>query len=255
MPASLSDEERRVHEFVVRHFLACCSQDAKGTRDEVSMLWGPETFNASGLTVRERNYLDVYPYHKWTSTQQLPQFEVGETFEPGDANLREGKTGAPGFLTEPDLISLMDANGIGTDATMAEHIQTIKMRGYVMTRPRGRPPPRHDGDDEAEEEGEAPGGDDAVPSRGGRGRGRGRPRGGRGGTTGAAGRGNGPSADEFIPTTLGVALVKGYEDMGFETNLSKPFLRKEVSSCTNSAHHRCVAANKCTDGIEDEGYL
>jgi DNA topoisomerase-3 len=28
---------------------------------------------------------------------------------------------------------------------------------------------------------------------------------------------------------LGVALVKGYEDMGFEMNLSKPFLRKEVS--------------------------
>jgi hypothetical protein len=34
---------------------------------------------------------------------------------------------------------------------------------------------------------------------------------------------------EFIPTTLGVALVEGYENMGFETSLTKPFLRKEVS--------------------------
>ena len=33
---------------------------------------------------------------------------------------------------------------------------------------------------------------------------------------------------EFIPTTLGVALVEGYEQMDFETSLAKPFLRKEV---------------------------
>jgi DNA topoisomerase-3 len=31
----------------------------------------------------------------------------------------------------------MDANGIGTDATMAEHIAKIKDREYVATRPRG----------------------------------------------------------------------------------------------------------------------
>jgi len=33
---------------------------------------------------------------------------------------------------------------------------------------------------------------------------------------------------EFIPTTLGVALMEGYDNVGFETSLSKPFLRKEV---------------------------
>lgn len=33
---------------------------------------------------------------------------------------------------------------------------------------------------------------------------------------------------EFIPTTLGVALIEGYDNVGFETSLSKPFLRKEM---------------------------
>jgi DNA topoisomerase-3 len=36
--------------------------------------------------------------------------------------------------------------------------------------------------------------------------------------------------DEFIPTTLGVALIEGYESLGFDSSLSKPFLRKEVCS-------------------------
>ncbi|GAB7351247.1 hypothetical protein MBLNU459_g1673t1 [Dothideomycetes sp. NU459] len=233
MPTSLANEdERKVHEFVVRRFLACCSQDAKGTRDEVSLLYGSEVFNASGLTVRERNYLDVYPYDRWTSTQQLPNFGVGETFEPTEARISEGKTTPPGFLTEPDLIALMDANGIGTDATMHEHIATIKKREYVMTRPRGRQARGENGDENDEDDAESSSGEaDAPPAArgGGRGRGRGRGRGGQGAAQ-VNGRqaGAGTGMVEFIPTTLGTALVKGYEDMNFETSLSKPFLRKEM---------------------------
>lgn len=193
------------------------------------MIWGPEQFNASGLTVRERNFLDVYPYMKWTSTQDLPHFEVGETFEPTKADLTEGTTSPPGYLTEPDLISLMDANGIGTDATMAEHIQTIQTRKYATRRTRGRAVRRNDQDEEADEEGDAPA-DAPVERGGGRGRGTGRGRGGRGGDQPNDRNGGATTGvQEFIPTTLGVALVKGYENMGLETSLSKPFLRKEVS--------------------------
>jgi len=126
-PTTLTHEEQRVYEFVVRRFLACCSQDARGSKTEINMLYGAETFSASGLIVLERNYLDVYPYDKWTSSQELPQFREGEVFEPTEARVHEGQTSPPGYLTEPELIALMDANGIGTDATMAEHISKIKI--------------------------------------------------------------------------------------------------------------------------------
>lgn len=43
----------------------------------------------------------------------------------------ESRTTAPCLLTEADLIALMDKYGIGTDATHAEHIETIKKRLYV----------------------------------------------------------------------------------------------------------------------------
>lgn len=224
MPNTLTQDEQRVYTFVVRRFLACCSQDARGSKTDISILYGTETFTTSGLIVLERNYLEVYPYDKWTSSQQLPNFQEGEVFEPTEAHMHEGKTSPPGYLTEPELIALMDANGIGTDATMAEHILKIKERQYVETRPRGRAP-RQDGDDDADEEGEAP--PDAVADRG---RGRGRGRAARGGRGGGARRGGGATngVQEFIPTTLGVALVEGYDNMGFEISLTKPCLRKEV---------------------------
>ncbi len=216
-PNALRDDgERKVYEFVVRRFLACCSEDALGEATDIDIDYGGEIFHAHGLTVIARNYLDVYPYDRWESSQQLPQYAVGETFEPTEANMLDGQTSKPGLLTEPELIALMDANGIGTDATMAEHIAKIQEREYVIARTKS---------------GEATAGDQG----GGRGRGRGRGRGGggRGGRGGhgdpaPAGRGGNGGIQEFIPTTLGVALIEGYDNVGIETSLSKPFLRKEV---------------------------
>lgn len=213
-----NDEERRVYEFITRRFLACCSEDAQGTARDIEIQYGDETFHAHGVVVEARNYLDVYPYENWTGNI-LPLFTLGERFEPMQALMTEGKTVAPGFLTEPDLIALMDANGIGTDATMAEHIATIKEREYVVTRPRSSRAAIDAGDDDIP---------DASNGRGGRGgRGARSVRGGRRGNNTTASNGRG-GVEEFIPTRLGVALVQGYDEIGFETSLSKPFLRKQM---------------------------
>ncbi|KAI2642655.1 DNA topoisomerase [Xylaria nigripes] len=213
-PSVLSEQENKIYELVARRFLACCSEDAQGVATDIDILYGEESFHAHGVVVLERNYLEVYVYDKWTGSVQLPKFTVGEMFEPTEALMTEGKTAAPNYLTEADLIALMDANGIGTDATMAEHIQKIQERDYVRTVPRTN---------HAEEElDDSEGGRGSRSNRGGRLRGG---RGGRGGGSTATGR---SGIMEFIPTKLGVALIEGFDKMNFETSLSKPFLRKEM---------------------------
>ena len=46
--------------------------------------------------------------------------------------METGRTVPPLPLTEPDLITKMDQNGIGTDATIHEHIKTVQDRGYAF---------------------------------------------------------------------------------------------------------------------------
>lgn len=82
----------------------------------------------------------------------------------------EGETSPPKLLSEADLIALMEKHGIGTDATHAEHIETIKARQYAGVQPDGR----------------------------------------------------------FLPCSLGMGLVQGYDDMGIA--LSKPNLRAELEN-------------------------
>ncbi|CCE79586.1 Piso0_001663 [Millerozyma farinosa CBS 7064] len=125
-------DEKKVYELVVRRFLACCSEDAKGKETKISLRWGAEEFTNSAIVVLERNFLDVYPYMTWKSTTPLPPLLKGETIKVASSVMKEGKTSPPQHMTESELIALMDANGIGTDATIAEHIDKIISRGYVV---------------------------------------------------------------------------------------------------------------------------
>lgn len=126
----LQGNEKRLYEFIVRHFLACCSKDAQGQEVTVEIDIAEERFSASGLTIIARNYLEVYPYDKWYN-KVIPSYSPNTTFQPTAIEMVEGQTSPPQLLTEADLISLMEKHGIGTDATHAEHIETIKSRMYV----------------------------------------------------------------------------------------------------------------------------
>ena len=126
----INAQARKVYEFITRRFLACVSDDARGEQKTVEIEIGKETFSASGLVVTERNFLDVYPYWTWKNQAMAP-FAEGETFIPDHFSIESGSTTAPHHLTEAELITLMDKNGIGTDATIHEHIAKVQEREYI----------------------------------------------------------------------------------------------------------------------------
>ena len=129
--SNLDADEKRVYEYITRRYLACCSKDAEGLQTTIDIECGGEQFSATGtykllsdtlqsglpiyvgLVVKERNYLVVYIYEKW-NTHTVPQFEEGEEFIPTVCEIRNGQTSKPNLLTEADLVTLMDKNGIGT---------------------------------------------------------------------------------------------------------------------------------------------
>ncbi|KAJ1563316.1 DNA topoisomerase, partial [Cladochytrium tenue] len=127
---SLEGDDYRVFEFITRRFLACCSQNALGQETTVEVEIAGEFFSASGLVIIERNYLDVYPYDKWAAST-IPPFTVGERIVPFSLKLNQGRTTGPTMLTEAELITKMEQAGIGTDATIHDHIKKVLDRGYA----------------------------------------------------------------------------------------------------------------------------
>lgn len=124
--------EYRVYDLVSRHFIANCSKDALTGTHKVFLSIGPEFFSVSGLTIVESNYLEIYSKFITLNEKTLPNFVENEELNVSNYVIKESKTTAPNLLTETELISLMDKHGIGTDATMHEHINTIQQRSYAI---------------------------------------------------------------------------------------------------------------------------
>ncbi|KAF9763260.1 DNA topoisomerase 3 [Nosema granulosis] len=126
---SLSGLERSIYDFISRRFLGGLCEDAKGSETYYEATIGREVFSIKAHKIIQKNYLDVYTYDSWNENE-IGDYVLGEKLV-NILNIEEGRTEPPGFLTESDLISLMDKNGIGTDATIHEHIQKIQERKYA----------------------------------------------------------------------------------------------------------------------------
>ncbi|OVA03617.1 DNA topoisomerase [Macleaya cordata] len=125
-----SQDHNRVYELVVRHFLACVSQPAVGAETTVEIDIAGELFSVSGRMIIARNYLDVYRFESWGGSV-IPKYLFGQQFTPTTLTLDSGVTRPPPLLSEADLLTCMDKAGIGTDATMHDHIKKLLDRFYA----------------------------------------------------------------------------------------------------------------------------
>lgn len=122
--------EWRLYELVARHFIAGACPDGVGMATTWRVEVGWEPFTASGTVILERGWFEVYPYMTWRATQ-LPDITAPTQLPLASFTARVSQTQPPPLLTEADLIELMDKHGIGTDATIAEHISTVQTRSYA----------------------------------------------------------------------------------------------------------------------------
>ncbi|MGH0179868.1 UNVERIFIED_CONTAM: hypothetical protein FKN15_013983 [Acipenser sinensis] len=71
------------------------------------------------------------PWQSIPEEESLPVCERGDVFTVDEVKLLEKHTSPPDYLTEAELITLMEKHGIGTDASIPVHINNICQRNYV----------------------------------------------------------------------------------------------------------------------------
>ncbi|CDF34277.1 unnamed protein product [Chondrus crispus] len=129
-----STDHQKIYEYITKRFLAACSIEARASETRVEVRAGTsEFFTARGLIIEEKGYLEVmYPFEKWTDKDMpVALLHVNAKLLIDSLMLRQSQTQPPPLLQESDLIALMDHHGIGTDATIAEHIKKVLDRSYV----------------------------------------------------------------------------------------------------------------------------
>lgn len=127
----------------------------------------------------------------------MPDFVEGERFIPTLCEMKEGQTSRPNLLTEADLVGLMDKNGIG-------ELDIVCVARKVLSSVR---PMTGTDATIAEHISKIIEREYVVEKQEAR-------------------------TKYLVPSTLGIGLVDGYNQIGFDRSLTKPHLRREVSRNT-----------------------
>ena len=129
----LGEKAWRLYELVARHFLATLSEEAELEKQKLEVELGSLRLSAEGRRVLYPGFYYVYPYAK-PEEVFLPYLVEGDEVEVLKIRLEERKTQPPPYISESELLALMKRYGIGTDATMQDHIHTNVERRYFAIR-------------------------------------------------------------------------------------------------------------------------
>ncbi|XP_063384723.1 DNA topoisomerase 3-beta-1 [Cydia fagiglandana] len=133
-PASESELEGdmwRIYDYITRHFIATLSRDCKYLSTTITFKIGTETFSYTGNTLVDAGYTEIMHWQAFGKDEFVPLLSVDDMLRAHEHRLVECQTSPPDYLTESEVITLMEKHGIGTDASIPVHINNICQRNYV----------------------------------------------------------------------------------------------------------------------------
>ena len=159
---SLSNDEAKLYLLVAKHYIAAHLPDMEYLQTTVNFSANEIPFKASGRQITHNGWKDAFvslgtqkqeqndddePINK-NDNPTLPPLKNGETARANNVTIDDKQTQAPKRFTEKTLLSAMsgiasfvddpkakqilkETSGIGTPATRANIIETLKKRNYV----------------------------------------------------------------------------------------------------------------------------
>ncbi|CAL5998599.1 DNA_topoisomerase [Hexamita inflata] len=126
---SLTGLEQTVFDAICRLYLASVSFDCIRTKHEYTTKVGQLEFKATQTYIKEPGFTEILHDQK---KEDIPDFKEAQKVEVQNLTLNNIEhTACDEKMTQLKLIEKMDQYGIGTDATIAEHIDNVQNRGYV----------------------------------------------------------------------------------------------------------------------------
>jgi DNA topoisomerase III len=154
--SSMNDMERKVYDLVVKQYLSQFMGDFVYNQTSVLIECEDEGFKASGISPIEHGWKLAFSKEEPKKNEQeqlIPTLEKNETVNCSDINFEEKETKPPARYTEATLLSAMknagrsiddkdmkkilaEVQGLGTEATRASIIETLKSRAYITVEKR-----------------------------------------------------------------------------------------------------------------------
>ncbi|XP_023029815.2 DNA topoisomerase 3-beta [Leptinotarsa decemlineata] len=131
----LDGDSWKLYDYITRHFIGTLAKDCKYLTTTATIIINDEVFTVSGKTLLDPGFTTIMTWQAFGKNEIVPNLHENETVPIKEAKLSEHQTSPPDYLTEAELITLMEKHGIGTDASIPVHINNICQRNYVTVTP------------------------------------------------------------------------------------------------------------------------
>jgi DNA topoisomerase-3 len=135
-PQNLTPDERKIYDLILRKFVGAFMPPYEYEITTVVIRVGKYKFGTQGKRDISLGWKSLY---KETETEnKLPELKRGDKVKLFSAKIEKHQTTPPPRYTEAKILKLMEKLNLGTPATRASILETLKKRGYVFVSKKGK---------------------------------------------------------------------------------------------------------------------
>ncbi|MHA2079730.1 MAG: DNA topoisomerase I [Candidatus Thorarchaeota archaeon] len=128
----LTPSEKKLYDLIVRRFLALFGESAMKEHLRANIAHENHLLYLRGLRISKHGWMEFYgPYTK-TNERELPDISEGDSLLLSPVNDEERYTQPPSRFNPSSLLKLLEQENLGTKATRARIVDSIKSRGYTL---------------------------------------------------------------------------------------------------------------------------
>jgi DNA topoisomerase-1 len=128
----LTPSEKKLYDLIVRRFLALFGEAAVKEHLRADIKQDNHILYLRGLRILKPGWMEVYgPYAK-TKERELPKISEGDSLLLSPVDSDERYTQPPSHFNPASLLKLLERENLGTKATRARIVDSIKSRGYTL---------------------------------------------------------------------------------------------------------------------------
>ncbi len=128
----LTPSEKRIYDLIVRRFLALFGKPAKKERARVEVKCNGHILVCRGQRLIEAGWMRYYGKYVTVQERVIPEMDIGDAVDIVRVDVEEKRTAPPRRYNPSSLLRLLEKKGLGTKATRAGIVDSVRSRGYTL---------------------------------------------------------------------------------------------------------------------------
>jgi len=124
--------EKKLYEIICNYFFSSMSAPSEISETTYKFVLNSIPLEKKYESLIEKGFLKFQFWRKEPQNEEIPTLYPDIFYKFENIDYEDLETEPPEYLSESDLIELMEKYNIGTDASMAKHIDNICLRKYVI---------------------------------------------------------------------------------------------------------------------------